>query len=642
MSKPRADLLTDAISLTDLPALVAERYPDSGAKPGKADVVFARWRGNENTPAFSLSKVKGRWLWKDHATGEGGNAFDWLTMTEGMGAQEAATFLVDRAGLGSGASQERREAPSEDSPAARYHPLPPKAVEALTALPPGTVAAMKGRGFTTSLLKRYNIRADGDDALIPITSPEGVVMQVKRRLHGVDGTGKYRYEHKGHGGPAWCSPGSRQASIILIVEGELNAIIAHAALGEQADIGVMGMAGASSPLYPGVVGGKTVLVYADDDPAGEKARAAWSEAAHEQGASSVHVIPAHSLDFCDVAGKHGIPILTDMLDAMRHAAKQVYGASDRLVGGETEAEVMERLLTRLDGGIMHPTGFHDVDRDIGGIREAGLYNVGGLPSMGKSATLRRIWLEHVRGGGKVRVYSPDQAKDAIHRLYAAQLSGVSFDEVRKGEYSPGALRIHGSPEAAKQAFIDTFRDVFRYVLPNLQISSETSMRKIASDMRRAVDEGVTMFGVDYLQMIVSSQGVEDGLQADEMQSLAMELKVPVVCGLQLAKYKFPTNRVSGVPLPTDIEGSGAYFQSSEILFMIYNEGIYRAKYGGDGYQGLNDPPNMARLLLTKDKEGGGNAEWPVRWWPRLATYTDYIAGTPTYDVKRERKGLLPT
>lgn len=639
------DVLTEAISLTDLPGLIAELYSASGAKPRTPGLVFAAWRGNENTPALSLSRVQGRWLWKDHATGDGGNAFNWLVQAHGMSPQAAADYLLERSGL---ASQELPEAParrSDDPPKAKYRPLPPEAVEALSALPLGAVPPMKGRGFSKKLLQAYNIRSDnGRDALIPITNPEGVVLQVKRRLAGADKPGsKYRYEHKGYGGPAWCSPGSREAPLLLIVEGELNAMVAHAALQQagETEIGVMGVAGAKSALYPGLAKGKRVLVYADDDAPGEEARVAWSKAAHDEGARSVRTIPPHTVDFCDFAGQHGLDALAEMLDAMRHASQQVYGASDRLLGGLTVREVMAATERLLDGGVMHSTGFTEVDQATGGIREAGIYSIGALSSMGKSAVMRRMLLAHLRDGGKVRAYSPDQAAPAIYRLLANQLSGVGMEELRSGRYHPDSLELWGSPEGAKKAWWETYEYVLTDIAPRFQVSEESHSSAIVKDMEKAVAEGVTMFGIDYMQLIrpPGSSG-KDGDQADELMVASGRLGVPIIAALQLAKYKYPPERRSGIPAIGDIEGSGAYFQDSEMMFLVYNEEIYGAKYAGDKWEPVGDPPGTGRLLMRKDKEGRGDDEWLIRWDARLAAYTDHVAGRATYDVARERKGLM--
>jgi hypothetical protein len=100
--KPRvkqndSQALRDAIEATDLPALVAHHYPESGAKPGVASAVKAVWRGDEN-PSFSLfrSNNGGTWRYRDHATGETGNAFGFLVDILQMPKAEAAeTFMVD-------------------------------------------------------------------------------------------------------------------------------------------------------------------------------------------------------------------------------------------------------------------------------------------------------------------------------------------------------------------------------------------------------------------------------------------------------------------------------------------------------------------------------------------------------------------
>ena len=87
-------VLREAIETTDLPALVAHHYPESGAKPGVESAVKAVWRGDEN-PSFSLFKGEdgGTWLYRDHGTGEKGNAFGFLVDILQMPRAEAAEAL---------------------------------------------------------------------------------------------------------------------------------------------------------------------------------------------------------------------------------------------------------------------------------------------------------------------------------------------------------------------------------------------------------------------------------------------------------------------------------------------------------------------------------------------------------------------
>ncbi len=92
------DALRMAIEQTDLPDLVGRYYPDSGAQPGRKEVVFAVWRGDEHE-SFSLFKGDGgTWLYRDHRTRESGNAFGFLTDICGLSKAEAAAQLKAGAG----------------------------------------------------------------------------------------------------------------------------------------------------------------------------------------------------------------------------------------------------------------------------------------------------------------------------------------------------------------------------------------------------------------------------------------------------------------------------------------------------------------------------------------------------------------
>ena len=91
------DNLTIALEKIDLPSLVLELYPESGATPYKPCVCLAVWRGEKNE-SFSLFQ-NSIWLFKDHATGQSGNAFQFLTEIADFGKQEAAEYLIKLAGL---------------------------------------------------------------------------------------------------------------------------------------------------------------------------------------------------------------------------------------------------------------------------------------------------------------------------------------------------------------------------------------------------------------------------------------------------------------------------------------------------------------------------------------------------------------
>ena len=94
------DLLTKAIETVDLPALVQELFPDSGAVAGKAGKVLAVWRGEKNqSVSLFLKDDIAPWLLKDHATGECVNAFGFLLQMADFDKQAAVEKLISAAGL---------------------------------------------------------------------------------------------------------------------------------------------------------------------------------------------------------------------------------------------------------------------------------------------------------------------------------------------------------------------------------------------------------------------------------------------------------------------------------------------------------------------------------------------------------------
>lgn len=93
--KVQSDPLREAIDTCDLPALVAHYYPDSGATPGRRSATFAVWRGDRHKSFSLFISRSGIWLWRDHGTGENGNAYSFLTEIAGFSRAEAAAMLVD-------------------------------------------------------------------------------------------------------------------------------------------------------------------------------------------------------------------------------------------------------------------------------------------------------------------------------------------------------------------------------------------------------------------------------------------------------------------------------------------------------------------------------------------------------------------
>ena len=306
------DTLTRCIETIDLPALVAELWPESGARPGRAGVCRAVWRGDTH-PSLSLFQARGMWFWKDHATGESGNAFH-LLLKSGMSKEEAAELLKARAG-GGAALPIQRPLSGQTADAARQAGLTPREQHALAAAQQRLdEAAIAGRGITLEQARRVGLgKSRQGDLVIPILGPTGEVQAIKARLRNPTDF-RYRYLTPGRGAPAWFSPGfaRRPERPVIVMEGELNAITSWFALKGRADlVGLPGVEGAVPWNY---LKGRRVYLYADEDEGGRNAVRRWCEESRVQGVA-IFVLASlgGGMDACEYAAQWGQPALAERL-----------------------------------------------------------------------------------------------------------------------------------------------------------------------------------------------------------------------------------------------------------------------------------------------------------------------------------------
>ena len=76
--------------------------PDLMEKLGKGAAAKSSARSpfrEDNNPSFGIYQKDGRWKWKDHATGEGGDELDFLMKHEGYDKGQAMRFYKDLAGI---------------------------------------------------------------------------------------------------------------------------------------------------------------------------------------------------------------------------------------------------------------------------------------------------------------------------------------------------------------------------------------------------------------------------------------------------------------------------------------------------------------------------------------------------------------
>jgi putative DNA primase/helicase len=289
-----SDPLTQAIDQTDLPALVAHLWPESGAIPGRPGLYRAVWRGDKS-PSLSLFRKGGNgiWLWRDFSTGQSGNALHLLQVAAGMSRAEAASFLK---GFTVGATLSERRV--EHKGVARV--LSPISEEQLRKLQHSqqrlTREALKGRGITLAQAREVGLGESPYGLIIPILGADGSIQAIKCRLK-QPRNHRYVYLTPGRGVPPWFSPGFglEPGRPVLVVEGELNGIACWFSLDRRWD--VIGVAGVEGDVP--VISGRPVHVLADGDTAGQAWAGSWSNA---------RILPPlpDGLDACEYADKYGL------------------------------------------------------------------------------------------------------------------------------------------------------------------------------------------------------------------------------------------------------------------------------------------------------------------------------------------------
>lgn len=309
----KALTLEDAKARLRIPELWA-RYQLPGT-PARS--CRCPWR-EDKKPSFSVD-ADGL-LWHDFATGEGGDAIDFLARLCQLDSKVACRTFLELAG-GAVTAPATFTFPKPTAPAPRAKPaLPELAIG--TAAELAALATLRGIGleglqwasergvlrFTTS--QRHGLRA------WVVTDGERVNAQARR----LDGHG---WEHL-DGAKAWTLPGSwaswplglREAQdfpAIALCEGSPDFLAAHyLALWEQAShytkrdvqCAPVAMLGASQYIPPDALplfAGKRVRIFCHTDEAGQRAARQWAKQLATVGVS------ADAFDFSGLARADGKP-----------------------------------------------------------------------------------------------------------------------------------------------------------------------------------------------------------------------------------------------------------------------------------------------------------------------------------------------
>lgn len=287
----------------------------------------------------------------------------------------------------------------------------------------------------------------------------------------------------------------------------------------------------------------------------------------------------------------------DVGEVVDHAEQVLFGVSERRVARELVpvkqvlSEYYDRIeyLTRHRGEMIGiPTGFHDLDKILGGMQRSDMLILAARPSVGKTSLALSIAHNAAkRFQQRVAFFSLEMsAEQVVQRLISAE-TGINSQRLRRGEIAEdewGRFMKATSDLAETHFFIDDTPGASALEL-------RTKSRRLHADV------GLDLIVVDYLQLMRGDFRSENRVQeissiSRALKALARELNVPLLALSQLSRGV--EARSDKRPILSDLRESGALEQDADVVMFIYRDELYNEN---------TERKNIADILVAKHRNG---------------------------------------
>ena len=215
------------------------------------------------------------------------------------------------------------------------------------------------------------------------------------------------------------------------------------------------------------------------------------------------------------------------------------------------------------------SGFPDLDECLGGLQRADLVILGARPSMGKSSLAVNMAVNAAKSGQTCGVFSLEMTREQLAMRILASEAEIDSHRLRLGLYTHlEESRIIDS--IGRLSDLPLFIDDTPY-------QGLVEMRGKAR--RLALDRGLDLLVVDYLQLVQGKQrwGQSNRVQeiteiSRELKVLAADLKVALIACSQL--NRMVENRPNNRPRLSDLRDSGSIEQDADVVMFIHREDVY--------------------------------------------------------------------
>ena len=279
-------------------------------------------------------------------------------------------------------------------------------------------------------------------------------------------------------------------------------------------------------------------------------------------------------------------------------------APKRIVTPEDRYEILSERYDRLyqSQGVAIRTGFHDLDRRLGGGMFGGeMIMLAARPSVGKTTWLQTI-ANHVGQNAPVLFCSGEMSVEGVSDRDVAGIVGVGTGVIRYGHYDHDvyAKIVRDALPVIKGRQVYFYQDV-----------PMTTAKILEACLAMQLRYGLRLVVVDYLGTLDDEAGRSQyeriSCISRKLKQAARVLDVPLLVAHQLNRTS--ETRTDKRPQLHDLRDSGRLEEDADVVLFLYRESYYDDTAG-----------NVTEVLLAKVRQGEGGKRVKLLFDPQAHCY----------------------
>jgi replicative DNA helicase len=290
---------------------------------------------------------------------------------------------------------------------------------------------------------------------------------------------------------------------------------------------------------------------------------------------------------------------------------RLYSANDEVVPSTATpiqtvmVESLKRIEKAGEARAIIPTGFADLDRQIGGVERGELIVIAGRPSMGKTSIALDLELNAAVRGFASLFVSVETSREKLGMRMLSRETKINSRKFRTGALDDSDY----SRLAAASGKIGG--------LPIHVLDRETGWPNIKREIRRRARNGLDLVILDYLTLLDLPTGKNDrrdlavGRIANEAKHLALSLNLAFILLSQLNRKS--EDRSDPEPIMSDLRDSGNIEQAADLIIFPFRPVVYDPDFR---------PIDKAFLKVAKARDPP-IGKIPVRFNAEITSFSDW-------------------